>query len=627
MAEPDSSRVLMTGNEAIARGAIEAGVRFCSSYPGTPSTEIAATIMQYAEKLGIYAEWSVNEKVALEAAAGASWAGLPAICSMKSLGLNVASDFLLNVNLSGSGSGGLVVVVCDDPRGHSSSNEQDSRFYAKAARVPLLEPSSYQEAKEVMTFAYDLSRKHEIPVIVRSTTRLSHSRGIVELGESREWTPEGPLKVSENLFNIPNPHLRHRDLLLKIDDVAGEFENCSFNRIHGPTKRGILTISSGICQRYAEEAVEKLGLQHARRLGLVTTHPIPKGLVADAVKRASEVLFLEEVDSFIEDEIRAISTEEGIGGKVSFHGRRSGEIPGYGEMNTGKAIVALREVLGIEPPAVDQSIMSAIEDARNLLIPRPLTFCAGCTHRNAYWAIRKVRENLGENLVVAGDIGCYSLGVFYDEAMNTMQAMGSGIGVATGLGQLERFGLTTKIVAVAGDSTFFHACIPALVNAKHKKADLTFLILDNSTTAMTGFQQHPGSSEQSTEHRRVSIEQIVRAVEPDIVEVADATDIPTTLAVVNDAITKTGLKVIILNSICRLEEQRLGETYDELPGIVVDSDSCVGEDCMVCVSQFGCNALGWESRLGIPIILDHVCTKCGACIAVCPQNAIMEDET
>ncbi len=207
-----------------------------------------------------------------------------------------------------------------------------------------------------------------------------------------------------------------------------------------------------------------------------------------------------------------------------------------------------------------------------------------------------------------------------------MQAMGSGIGVASGLGQLERFGLTSKIVAVAGDSTFFHACIPALVNAKHKGADLTFLILDNSTTAMTGFQQHPGSSEQGTEHQRVSIEQIVRSVEPDFVEVADATDIPATLAVVNDAVARRGLKVIILNSICRLEDQKRGETYDDLPGIVVDLDSCIGEDCMVCVSEFGCNALGWESKLGIPIILDHACTRCGACIAVCPQNAIMEDE-
>ncbi|MHA2378925.1 MAG: thiamine pyrophosphate-dependent enzyme [Candidatus Thorarchaeota archaeon] len=622
MVEQDSNRVVMSGNEAFARGALEAGIRFCSSYPGTPATEIASHIMKEVDRLGIYAEWSVNEKVALEAAAGASWAGLPAICSMKSLGLNVASDFLLNLNLSGSGNGGLVIISCDDPRGHSSSNEQDSRFYARAASIPLLEPSRYQEAKDIVPMALELSKKHEFPVIVRSTTRLSHSRGIVELGKVSEEKWEEPLKLSGSLFNIPNPHLLHRDLLEKIEKIAEEFEANPFNHFHGPDEMELLTISSGICQRYVEEALENLNLQESGRLGLVTTFPVPKGLVSNTVNRARDVLFVEETDPFLENEIRTLSTVVGFGANSRFHGKESGVIPKYGEMNVDRTVRAIKDVLGIQQQTVDEAYESLVEKASMLLVPRALTFCAGCTHRNVYWAIQKVRENLGGNLIVAGDIGCYSLGVFYNESMNTMHAMGSGIGVANGLGQLKRFGLDSKVVAVAGDSTFFHACIPALVNARHKNANLTFLILDNSTTAMTGFQKHPGSARQDSGNLKVSIERIVQAIEPDTVSVGDAADIPSTISLIQDAVERPGLNVIILNSICRLEEQKLGWVYEDLPEILVDSDACLGEDCKVCVNEYNSAGMGWDSKSGRPVVLEHICTRCGACISICPQNAI-----
>jgi indolepyruvate ferredoxin oxidoreductase alpha subunit len=582
--------------------------------------------MKEAERRGIYTEWSVNEKVALEAAAGASWAGLPAVCPMKSLGLNVASDFLLNLNLSGSGNGGLVVIACDDPRGHSSSNDQDSRFYAKAASLPLLEPSGYQEAKDIVPLALELSKKYEIPVIVRSTTRLGHSRGVVELGEIIDETWERPLKLTKNLFNIPNPHLRHRDLLEKIDKIAEEFETHPFNRFQGPDKLDLLTISSGICQKYVDEALEIVDAQNSGRLELVTTFPVPVGLVSSTVSRARDVLFVEETDPFLENEIRALSTVKEFGGNSRFHGKQSMVVPSYGEMDVDKTVAALRAVLEIQPRTMDEVYESKVEKAKKLLIPRALTFCAGCTHRNVYWAIQKVRESLGGNLIIAGDIGCYSLGAFYNESMHTMHAMGSGIGVANGLGQLERFGLDSKVIAVAGDSTFFHACIPALVNAKHKKANLTFMILDNSTTAMTGFQKHPGSAVQDSGNLTVSIERIVRAIEPDILLVGDATDIPSTISLVRDTVEKPGLNVIILESICRLEEQKSGWVYDELSRIVIDSDACLGEACRICVSEFNSMGLGWDSKSGRPVALEHICTRCGACISVCPQNAIRRAE-
>ncbi len=605
---------IMGGNEAIARGALEAGIGFCASYPGTPSTEITTILQKFTEEYDIYVEWSVNEKVALEAAAGASWAGVPAICPMKSLGLNVASDFLLNLNLSGTGTGGLVIVVCDDPRGHSSSNEQDSRFYAKAAQIPLLEPSTYQEAKDLIPFALKLSQEYEVPVLIRSTTRLSHSRGLVTMGDipKREWKA-GPLK--EDLFNVPSPHFKHRDLLNKMEQISKTFDESKWNTKPSKKELDILIISSGISRRYSQEAIHLLDAKEIGILNLVTTYPIPKKIVVAALKKTKRVLFSEEIDPFLEDEIRSLSVE--LDNVPELHGKRTGTIPAYGEMTTDVmrgAIAKLKSIKLDKRKEIDSDI----------LIPRPLTFCAGCTHRNFYWAVRKVRKRVGDKLVVAGDIGCYSLGVFYDRAMTTMQAMGSGIGVATGLGQLERFGFDAKILAVAGDSTFFHACIPGLINAKHKNSNLTFVILDNETTAMTGFQTHPGALHQEVNLKRVKIEEIIKAIEPDFYARSDANNIPELIDLLHSTINKDGLKVLLLDSVCWLEAARRESTAKET-SFRIDKDLCIGENCLICVSDFACPAISWDKKIGHPVILDQLCVQCGACVAVCPHDAIKEE--
>ncbi len=605
---------IMGGNEAIARGALEAGIGFCASYPGTPSTEITTILQHFADEFDIYVEWSVNEKVALEAAAGASWAGVPAICPMKSLGLNVASDFLLNLNLSGTGTGGLVIVVCDDPQGHSSSNEQDSRFYAKAAQIPLLEPSTYQEAKDIVPFALKISQEYEVPVLVRCTTRLSHSRGLVTKGDipKREWTA-GTLK--ENLFNVPSPHFKHRDLLNKMEQISKTFDESKWNTKPSKKELDILIISSGISRRYSQEAIHLLDAKEIGILNLVTTYPIPRKIVVAALKKTKRVLFSEEIDPFLEDEIRSISVE--LDNVPELHGKRTGAIPAYGEMTTDVmrgAIAKLKSIKLDKRKEIDSDI----------LIPRPLTFCAGCTHRNFYWAIRKVRKRVGDKLVVAGDIGCYSLGVFYDRAMTTMQAMGSGIGVATGLGQLERFGFDAKVLAVAGDSTFFHACIPGLINAKHKNSNLTFVILDNETTAMTGFQTHPGALHQESNLKRVKIEEIIKAIAPDFYARSDANNIPELIDLLHSTINKDGLKVLLLDSVCILEEARRESTVKETY-FRIDKDLCKGEKCLICVSDFACPAISWDKTMDHPIILDQLCVQCGACVAVCPHDAIKEE--
>jgi indolepyruvate ferredoxin oxidoreductase alpha subunit len=362
--------MMMSGNEAIARGALEAGIGFCSSYPGTPSTGITSTLMKDATEHDIYVEWSVNEKVALEAAAGASWAGIPAICPMKSLGLNVAADFLLNLNLSGTGKGGLVVVVCDDPKGHSSSNEQDSRFYAKAAYLPLLEPSTCQQAKDIIPYAFELSTRFEIPVIVRSTTRLCHSRATVKLGEipKRKWRVTDNLP--ERLYNVPNPHLRHRDLLEKLELVSKEFENCEWNNLDSHDKIELLTISTGVCHRYVEEAVELLKDIKVGCMSLVTTHPLPKEFLLNAMKGIERVLFIEEIDPFVEDDVRSLVVNHPSGEIPQFHGKRTGNVPAFGEMNTDILMESIARILGVIYEPLDAETLAAVENARELLFSR-----------------------------------------------------------------------------------------------------------------------------------------------------------------------------------------------------------------------------------------------------------------
>ena len=617
---------LLSGNEAIARGALEAGICFSASYPGTPSTEIATALMEVSERYGLYAEWSVNEKVALEACTGASWAGIPSICSMKSLGLNVASDFLLNMNLSGSGPGGLVIVVCDDPRGHSSSNEQDSRFYAKASYLPLLEPSSCQQAKDIIPFALDISQRHQIPVIVRSTTRLSHSRALVKLGQMPKRKCTANNELAKGLYNVPNPHLRHKELDEKRSKVHREFENSTLNWISGSDKADTIIIASGVSFKYAEEAVELLGLENIQLGNLVTSHPLPLNTIIEWIQGKKRVVIAEEVDPFIEEEILSLAGELEWGERHQFYGKRNGFIPFYGELNTDVMKQALLKMEGTDLQVPGER-KKAADAAQSILIPRPLTFCAGCTHRNVYWALQKVKQRLKGNLVVAGDIGCYSLGVFYGESMETMQSMGSGIGVASGLGQLYRFGFEKKIVAVAGDSTFFHACLPGLVNAKHKNAEVTFLILDNSTTAMTGFQPHPGSRTQKKDEEKVSIEAAVKSIAPDFYQRADASDPDALTDLLHKTIGMKGLKVLLLDSVCRLEEARLGETYENLPEVTIDSEACRGESCKICTSKFGCIALTWNAEKKRPEIVEHICVRCGACIAVCPHDAIGQGES
>lgn len=623
-------KVLLMGNEAIARGALEAGVEVCAAYPGNPSSEIIGSLAQVAGKRGIYVEWSVNEKVALEVAAAASLAGLRGLAAMKQNGLNVASDFLFNLNLTGT-KGGLVVVVCDDPSALSSSNEEDSRAFAKIGDLPLLEPSTFQEAKEMTKWAFELSEELGVPCLIRSVTRVSHARGNVQLGELPTEKRKPRFDTTRPIIPVPVAWT-HRVLHQKFDKCRELFEKSSFNGYRGPDNPEVLIVTSGACWMYAVEAVETLGLQN--RVGIVklgTTWPLPEEFLVENLKRSSTVLFVEEVDPFIEEGVKSLAAQRGEDlGVKRFLGKKTGTLPSVGEMTPDLVMAALKSTLGVshEPRPADYA-RRAMEAAGEAPL-RTLGFCAGCPHRATYWAIKKALALDGRDGFVLGDIGCYSLGMgpagFFQ--MKTLHAMGSGAGLANGFGQLGRFGLDQPVVAVCGDSTFYHAAVPALVNAAYNRANFTLILLDNSATAMTGFQPHPGTGKTAMGEQvpHVDMEALCKALGVEV-EVVDPFDIENTVEKLSRFLElEQGVKVLISKRECALVRAR--KPGQEKLKIRVDQDLCLGGECgcnRLCTRVFKCPGLVWDSSSGKAQVDEAICTGCGVCATICPRSAILKE--
>jgi len=625
--------VLMMGNEAIARGAIEAGVDFTASYPGSPSSEIQETLSRGAKIFGYYAEWSVNEKVAFEACCGASFAGMRAMTAMKQNGLNVVSDTLNTVNLSGT-KGGIVLVVADDPGGHSSTNEQDSRLHAKMAKLPLLEPSTPQEAKDMVKYAFELSEKIRLPVIVRSVTRISHARGDVVLGEIQPRNRKPALGPFDRFIGHP---LLHPVLHLRFNQAKAELEKSEFNRYFGPEDAETVICASGPSVMYVLEAVKVLGIED--KVGILkigNTWPLPEQLVLKHLGRAEQVIVFEEVDPFLEDNLKAVLADSVIkGGKVpKFYGKRSGHIkgkagPAIGEMNPEIVYNALEEILGAKRPARSKKFSEAEKKASEWKLPsREWAFCAGCPHRASFWVMKNAFKEDDREAVLIGDIGCYSMGVsrtgYYLE--RTLQCMGSGIGFSNGLGKLKD--LTQPVVTIAGDSTFYHACLPGLVNAKYNGAKLVFIVLDNGGTAMTGFQPHPGTGKNALgeEVEPIPIERICQGIGVPC-EVVDPFEIEKAIKVLDDALEAGELKVLVFRHKCALIEGR--ERKEEKSRVYVDQEICIGDECgcnRFCSRVFACPALIWDANKKKAQIDEVVCTRCGVCVQICPRGAIKIEE-
>jgi indolepyruvate ferredoxin oxidoreductase alpha subunit len=581
-------KALLSGNEAVARGAWEAGVNVVSAYPGTPSTEILENLAKYKE---VYAELATNEKVGLEVAAGASFGGARALTCMKHVGLNVAADPLFSMGYIGA-TGGFVVVSADDPGMHSSQNEQDNRYYAKMAKIPCLEPSDSQECLDYARLAFEISEKFDTPVLLRLTTRISHSKGVVEPGERKEHKPSGYVKDIQKRITIP-AHARKMHVAVeeRLKRLAEYGETFPGNRMEkGDRKLGIIT--SGISYQYAREV-----FPGASFLKLALTYPLPKKLIADFISSVDEVYVIEENDPFLEEQIKAMG--------YSPKGRCALDKP-----ITGKDRVPI--VGELDPTAVARAFgLQAESPYKNMEVPgRPPVLCPGCPHRGVFYAISKLK------LTATGDIGCYTLGMMEPlEAMDTVICMGGSVTAAMGLEKALGPEMAKRTVAVIGDSTFFHSGITGLIDMVYNNAQGTVVILDNRITAMTGHQENPGSGKtlQGQPAPVLPLEDICRACGVRDVQIVDPLDLKATEAALKAATAHLGVSVVIAKSPCILIEKKFK------PALQVDEDACVG--CRLCL-KLGCPAISFDSKKKKSHIDPIFCTGCEVCASLCPKKAM-----
>ncbi len=625
-----ASRFLL-GNEAIVRGALESGIDYVAGYPGTPSSEIVERFARLAKERNLHVEWSTNEKVATEGCGAAATAGLTAMAAMKNAGLSVALDFLTHLSLTGLGDqgGSMVVTVCDDPDAHSSGDETDSRWLARFAYAPLLEPTSVQEARELVKYAFALSRTRKRYVILRSYTRLSHASSIVEL---TELPPPEPKRARSDSSRCLTPYLakpKHAAALEALEEIRREFEDSPFNSYQGAEKPELLVVCSGSGYPSALEAVEMLGLEgRVGILKMVTLWPFPQRLAAEYLARSRQVLVLEEVDPFLELLIKETISDSGLAG-IKVLGKQSGHVPGFGEITPDRALHALSAILERDYQPRGHDYTRTVEElVDDLLVSRGLTWCPGCPHRASFWALDKAIKAEGSDVYITGDIGCYTLDVFPEGKcqMNLLHAMGSGIGLASGLGQLGPMHYDQPVVSICGDSTFFHSSIPALVNAIYNGSNLLHIILDNNATAMTGFQAHPGVGYNALGEpaSKIEPEELCRSLGA-AVEVADPFDLRATSKTIRRLLQQgEGVRVLILRRTCELV--RMKQQRSKPFRVRVDQEKCKGEKCGICYGQFRCPAFARDSQEGKARIREDACPGCGVCASICPFKAIQCEE-
>ncbi|GMR11797.1 MAG: indolepyruvate ferredoxin oxidoreductase subunit alpha [Anaerolineae bacterium] len=566
---------LMLGNRALARGAWEAGVEFAAGYPGTPSTEILETLAHFPE---VHSQWSANEKVAFEEGMGAAIGGIRVLVTMKHVGLNVAADPFMVFPYAGTNAG-FVLVSADDPGMHSSQNEQDNRYLARMAKVPILEPSDAQECKDFVGLGLQLSEEFQTPVMLRTTTRLAHHKGLVSLGE-REAVPHKEFVPDPRRFSVPiYRRLLRPQVEARLDRLREYAETTPVNRLEeGANGTGVVT--SGIAYQYVKEILPEASVL---RLGM--TYPLPANLLRDFCSRHETVYVIEEGEPFIEEFIRTLGITNLVGKE------RFGII---GEYSPGR----LAQALGLQDSAV----------AELEAMPRPPMFCIGCGHRTVFSGLRQLK------VTVAGDIGCYTMGALPPyEASHTTFNMGASIGTAIGLEQAGH----ERVVSIIGDSTFIHAGLPALVDAVYNRSNLTLLILDNSTTGMTGGQPHPASGKSLTGEPapKLNLEQMCRASGVEHVQVVDTWNRKAVLGAIRKALAQEGPSVVISQGPCvRLPEMR----QREIIPYYIDEELCT--QCDACFKVW-CPAIT-RTQDGFPVIDAADCTACTVCSQVCPTDAI-----
>jgi len=579
---------ILSGNEAIARGAFEAGCLVACAYPGTPSTEILENTIKYKE---INSSWAPNEKVALEVAIGASFGGGRALCTMKHVGVNVAADPLFTLAYTGV-RGGLVLVVADDPEMHSSQNEQDSRNYARFAKVPMLEPSDSLECKEFTRLAFELSEQYDMPVMLRSCTRISHGKSIVDLGERITGLPLPRLeKNPAKLVMLPgNARVRHPLVEASLQKLSVAASSMSINRSElRDSSIGIIT--SGVCYQYVREV-----LPNASTLKLGMVNPLPYDLIREFASRVDKLYIVEELDPFIEQQVRAMGINA-IGKEL---------ISLCGELTPGR----LRSAFGLPQP----------EAAPAEKLPgRPPNMCPGCPHRGVFFALNQLKA------YVTGDIGCYTLGFMPPlSAMDTCVCMGASIGMATGVTKVVSAEEKKKVVAVIGDSTFLHTGINGLMDMVYNNSPATVVILDNSITAMTGRQDNPASGFTLMDDpaNAINIPLLCKSLGVKNIRIVNPLDLEETRRVLAEEMERPETSVIITNKPCVLIKR--DDVFQKGPVYAVDAEKCTG--CRACL-KIGCPAIEWRpavdgSKKGKAYIDPLLCTGCDVCRQLCKFDAI-----
>ncbi len=594
-----SQRFLM-GNEAIALGALHAGVNVVSGYPGTPSTEILETIAKNNKDSSVYVEWSVNEKAALEVGAGAAYSGERSLVTMKQVGLNVASDPLMSLAYVGV-KGGMVIVSADDPGPISSQTEQDTRHFGQFSKLPVFDPSSPEEAYQMIQDAFECSEKYGTPVLFRPTTRVCHGCANVEVKDSFvPHKPDGFVKDTMRWVIFPRTsYLNHCKIEKRNPQLGEEFSSYRFNKLTGSGKKGIAT--HGISYSYTCEALEGVDKEY-KLLKIATPNPFPEKLALEFLQGLDEVVCIEELDPVIEKELTYICGKHGL--NVKIRGKLDSTVQPAGE-NT---VESVKNVLsGFLDITYQQADFPAPPD----MPVRPPVLCAGCPHRASFYAVKQATK--GKKAVYSGDIGCYTLGNAQPlDMVDTCLCMGADVTIAQGIHRVQP---DTVNFSFIGDSTFFASGITGVVNAVYNQTDIVLVVLDNSTTAMTGHQPHPGTGVTMMGDfcAKVSIEKILNAVGCSYVKTVDPLDLNAAEAAVKEAIELKGVKAIIMKSPC-IAVTKPKKLFN------IDSSKCI--NCKKCIRELGCPAIVLTD--GKPAIESSLCYGCGVCAQVCPVNAIAD---
>ncbi|MEI6262774.1 MAG: indolepyruvate ferredoxin oxidoreductase subunit alpha [Deltaproteobacteria bacterium] len=605
--QPGATMVLL-GNEAITRGAIEAGVAVATTYPGTPSSEISLNFFQISQESSLYFEYSTNEKVALEVAAATANSGVRSMCVMKHVGLNVAADALMTLAYVGV-KGGLVIITADDPFMFSSQNEQDNRYYGKLSGLPILEPSSVEEAKNMIPYAFELSESLQEPVIFRTTTRINHSTAPVTLGAIRDRVCRGDFtKDPFNYVTVPAVSRKlHVKLLANLDKAAELSETSPYNFVSGSGVWGI--VCNGVSFAYLCDALRDLGIQDkVKLLRIGFSHPMPSKLIKGFLGSCEKVLVVEEGEPYMEEAVKAFAQEAGL--TLPINGKSRDLFSRLYEFNPRLVRQVVAAYFGVPckvEPMVDLSNVPEIPQ-------RPPNLCAGCSHRATFYEVKKAAEGL--STIYPTDIGCYTLGFLPPLSMGDfLICMGSSAGTSCGFSKVT----DKKVVSFIGDSTFFHSGIPGLVNAVFNKHNFTLVILDNGITAMTGHQPNPGVDMGLMNlqgYGQISIEAVVRALGVPHIAIIQPYKVKKSIETLREAFNFKGVSVVIAQEMCTLYAKGFKKTKSRAYYI---SDKC--QNHRDCISQLACPAFFLDAE---KVKIDPVmCSGCAVCAQVCPENAIL----